>query len=196
MGRRAWVLGAVAVIGMFVVPLASTTPASAATKEGTGSVTCQIGGMIRFSPAWTSGAKGNVTGTVHLSGPAPGGAGSCVMGSGSAPVVKSITVTGKLKFPNGKCGSTNQTFTSKGLKITYEPVVRPTTLSFTPNLLSLSGTGSFGDVGHLTGSYPASGSGEIGSAATVVIGSCSTGITEFSWPDASSTAPGRVQLNI
>jgi hypothetical protein len=185
--RRTLVVGVVVVVGMSVVTLVSATPSGAKVAKGTGSFTCEVVGTVTFSPPFKSGATGVVTASVKLSGPYP----HTNCNDGESPVPTSLQATGKLTFKNGNCSATSQGFTSKHtLTISYVPVVKPSKFSFTNGGSGISGTGYFGGLGGVTGSYPvpAADNPSLGETQGTLTGSCSTGITEMSW-SASHNPP-------
>jgi hypothetical protein len=185
--RRALVIGLVAVLGISVATLASTSPSGAKVVKGTGTFGCHLDGTVTFSPPFKSGATGKVTASVDLSGPAPNTGGCSTSTTGANPLPTSVQVTGELTFQNGNCSAAHQAFTSKHtLTVTYVPVVHSSKFSFTTGRsgVGISGTGYFGGAGAVKGSYPVPAADSPGLAETpaTLTGSCSgTGITEMSW---------------
>lgn len=181
----------VAVLGMSLFPLVLTTEASATTATGTGTYNCNVVGKVAFSPPWKAGATGRVTATVDFTGPS-WNPGKCAAAStaGVSPVPTSVKVTGQLTFKNGTCSpGTKNAFIKNTLTVTYTPVVIPSTFAFTVQsginlVLGANNKGGFAGFGTVTGSY-ATAPGttpDLGNAGGAhVTGSCSTGITKFSW---------------
>lgn len=187
MKRRGLAVGIVAVSGMSAFTLAFTTPSDAKVEKGTGSFTCEVVGTVTFSPPFKSRATGEVIASVDLSGPYP----HTGCSDGENPVPTSLHATGKLTFRNGNCSATSQGFTSKHtLTVTYVPVVEPSKFFFTSRGSGISGTGYFGGLGAVTGSYPvpAADNPSLGETQATLTGTCSTGITKMSW-SASHNPP-------
>lgn len=125
--RALSVLGAVtALMATLGVVTLTVGPAGAKTPTGTGTFRCgttnggvSVGG-VSFSPAWSDTGTGIVHATVNMT------INEC---SGGSPAPTSVTVTGKLKFPNGNtsCSLGVHSLTAK-LKLSYFPMVKKSKL--------------------------------------------------------------------
>jgi hypothetical protein len=192
LNRRALIFGVMAVLVMSVVPLASTNASSATELKGTGSYTCSVVGTVTFSPPWITGGTGLVTASVALTGPPTTSHCGWVTKGNRLPT--SVRVTGQLTFPNGNCSTTIVGFTKNTLKVTYTPVVTPSTFTFESGRSGIS-MAAIGGVGTVTGSYPRPlrFSPSIAHTPARLTGSCPTGVTKMSWSQ-SFNPPNVLQL--
>lgn len=120
--RTLSVLGGVtALVATLGVLTLAVGPAGAKTPVGTGTFRCSTpaGGEFTFSPAWSDTGTGTVHATVNMT----------ITGcTGGSPTPTSVTVTGKMKFPNGGRSCTLGVRVPGKLKVSYFPMVKKSKL--------------------------------------------------------------------
>ena len=162
----------------------AVAPAAAKTPVGTGTVACNnnASGSITYTPAFSDTGQGKVKAAIAV---------TFMNCSGGSPAPSSVTVSGKLKFPNGEneCTEATNALPTGKLKLTYGGLAKPSKTTATVFFVAQSGV--LGWAGNVSGSYAATNQVNIGPAILMggtVVGNCTSGITSIQITGGSAGA--------